>query len=815
MPSSIFYQSVGNPLQTSRLPARPMSATFSAARSATPGQCRRVGWTLVGLGVVSLMPAFLPTAMAGISPSAILLAAALVLWKRHPSLASVSLTEIACLAVLLGALTIGLAISDIRLLLVALLPGLMTGSLARRVNAAGSTGYVAVMQCIPAVIVAVGWLSGSWLLPLSMCLAIGGCLLVMCGSKTKGRLKTLSLSTVTWLDIHPCGTASAEDDSDPAADWFRRVSLTAAATLVAASVAESLVAGLPTSSPLATVLAQVTASVLSVGAVLLTPELLLLPVLHEAANRKPLEGRNWNDVVNQVQESRNPVERRSLFMGRVVESQAPLLVPKEVFREHAHFLGDTGTGKTSLGLLPLVEQIMGRGDCSVVVVDLKGDSRELLSTLQCAAESAGQRTSQQIPVRHFTNQVGQSTFAFNPLTQSHWSDFELYTKTDILCAAMGLHYGTEYGQGFYSSANAGVLYHTLRTFPAIDRFEDLAHRVGMIARDASPRELHPEIRRAGVHVHEVLKRLGSFESLNVTNTVRYGEDVLRDAIDMGDLFQRPQGLYFHLPATLAPGSSPEIARLAVYFLMSAAARVERKHQVYLVIDEFQRMVAGNIEYILQLARSMDISVILANQTMQDLKTSTTDLIPTIDANCRYRQWFGVSAFEDRQRLVESSGETIRTFHQVSHGANAQGRTWSVTEQEQLTPRLTSNHILLASDHPRRSIVRISRGAGYAQFGGMPFIVESDYHISQAEYERRRSLPWPDKSLGMFIPTGQAERSAAAPVDISAELRVSHEVVGLNEPDPHVDMENPFAAFLQERERHKDSKSRGRKRHDAD
>ena len=101
-----------------------------------------------------------------------------------------------------------------------------------------------------------------------------------------------------------------------------------------------------------------------------------------------------------------------------------------------------------------------------------------------------------------------------------------------------------------------------------------------------------------------------------------------------------------------------MARLAAYDLLAAATQTTRRHQVYLVIDEFQRMIARNLEYMLQLARSMGVGVIIANQSMQDLKKSSMDLITPIESNCRYRQWFSVSSAEDRERLVKSSGETV-------------------------------------------------------------------------------------------------------------------------------------------------------------
>jgi type IV secretory pathway TraG/TraD family ATPase VirD4 len=106
--------------------------------------------------------------------------------------------------------------------------------------------------------------------------------------------------------------------------------------------------------------------------------------------------------------------------------------------------------------------------------------------------------------------------------------------------------------------------------------------------------------------------------------------VVEQAIDLTMPFLEPQLLYFHLSATLSPSGAPEIGRLVNYMLLAASTQTERKHPVFLVIDEFQRMVAGNLEYMLQLARSMGVGVILANQSMEDLKKSSVNLIPPIE-----------------------------------------------------------------------------------------------------------------------------------------------------------------------------------------
>jgi hypothetical protein len=337
------------------------------------------------------------------------------------------------------------------------------------------------------------------------------------------------------------------------------------------------------------------------------------------------------------------------------------------------------------------------------------------------------------------------------MEQPFWPELNLQTRTDILCGATGLTYGADYGPGFYSDTNAANMYHALKTFPHIQTFAELADGIGNVIVTAKKRELNPEIRKAGVHVHEVMKRLAACEGLNVTDSTGHAPEVVAQAIDLTKVFQEPQLLYFHLSATLSPSGAPEIARLVNYMLLAAATKTKRQHPVFLVIDEFQRMVAANLEYMLQLARSMGVGVILANQSMEDLKKSTTNLIPAIEANCRLRQWFAVSSSDDQQRLINSSGLTIDHVNSRSTSINSDGkRSTSYSETEKIVNRFMINDVALTSDHPFRSFLRISRGAGYAQYGGLPVIIESNYHITKDEYKRRKELPWP-KLPGMFQP----------------------------------------------------------------
>jgi len=104
---------------------------------------------------------------------------------------------------------------------------------------------------------------------------------------------------------------------------------------------------------------------------------------------------------------------------------------------------------------------------------------------------------------------------------------------------------------------------------------------------------------------------------------------------------------------------------------------------------------------------------------------------------------------------------------------------SYSESERVVPRITINDVLLTSDHPFRSFLRISRGEGYAQYGGFPVIIESGFHISEVEYQRRRAMPWP--SLPGMLQPG-SHRPTVKP-KVSSGPTMTQEVIGTGDALP--------------------------------
>ena len=366
-------------------------------------------------------------------------------------------------------------------------------------------------------------------------------------------------------------------------------------------------------------------------------------------------------------------------------------------------------------------QLMRSGDCSIVMIDLKADDQHIFETLRVEAQQVPDRVRQrtgeepkfsEYPFRWFTTVLGRSSFAFNPVSQVVMKKLSPDQRTDALTAALGLQYGTDYGRKYYSDANYDLLNYALRENPNVTSLAELDE----ILEGANRFPLPEETRKASLNVRYSVRRLGRSRALNACLATGTPQPV----IDFSQVFQQPQAVYFALPPSAGISTTAEMARLALYSLLASADAVDGpRHQVFLIVDEFQRIVSGNVELFFQQARSRGIGCIFANQSLSDLTKGGIDILSAVRTNTRFRQVFAAGNPNEIQDLIDTAGESVYGMRSWKTDVSAAPSTATEMQlTESVGPRLSTNDILKASDAEGRSITYVRRGAGYAQFGGI-------------------------------------------------------------------------------------------------
>ncbi len=488
-------------------------------------------------------------------------------------------------------------------------------------------------------------------------------------------------------------------------------------------------------------------------------------VLDDTVDQSP--GAVWKATVQTMQRSRNDVERESIYLGTHEWGDYPVMLPRKALREHAHIMGDTGSGKTALGLAPMISQLIGltardkrdaerirsNGDSplqqsSIVVIDLKGDPA-LFHGVRADAEKAG------LPFKWFTNGFNKSTHVFNPFTQSHMHELSYDQRSQVIIEALGLNYGGEYGPSYYAGQNRQVMTRALNSFKeSLQSFAQLYYvcQHGNRTATGDKFRLTPQHYKDAAHFLATVEALAKVPALNITATAPEHKEYATAAanqIDMADVVRNPQVVYFYLTSGIETSTVRDMAKLALFSLLTAAVQKPDAevgdHQTYVFIDEFQQIVSTNLEIILRQARSRGLAAILSNQTINDLKGHGIDLIPTVQANTRIKQFFASSDLMQRDQLVDASGATI---HYMADTLEVDGVERPYFDK----PRITVNDVIRMTDDPSLSIVQLSRGMDFAKFKGFPFFLRSAYHISSEEYRNREKTPWPEQTAETITAT---------------------------------------------------------------
>lgn len=417
-------------------------------------------------------------------------------------------------------------------------------------------------------------------------------------------------------------------------------------------------------------------------------------------------------------------EAEHILLGFEPVQRFPILLHESMLYEHTYIAGRTGSNKTSIGLmLPLIQLIRGYRTPSgtrsekrpIVIIDLKGDE-VLLQTAKLEAEARGQK------FRFFTLEPGRSSYYFNPFLGFKSATLTVPQLVQSNLEALDLFHGTGYGKGYYSQRSRFLLTQALNNSTGVNSFQDLYARLKTLYSE------RPEDFRDAFELLSVIQSLTFYDQL-VTSALQERAD---ETIRLDRVLEDREVVYFWLPSVRESVAVAQVGKLVLFNLRTAAQERQSagrpKRQAFLFIDEFQRLAGENFQQILQQARSAGIATVLANQSLSDLKTPDWDLTPTIRTNTRTKMYFSITEPEEIRTFRELSGEELQTY-----GSN---------DAEEIRMRFSTKDVASLSDHPKRLLLHISSGSGYAQFGGLPVPVETDWPISKEVSEARAAMPWP-------------------------------------------------------------------------
>lgn len=268
----------------------------------------------------------------------------------------------------------------------------------------------------------------------------------------------------------------------------------------------------------------------------------------------------WQAYTKTLAQSPFQLERDALWFGTHSMLSHPVFLDRGILAEHGYIVGDSGSGKTALGVTSLVTQLIQRSEPlernastdaqnspdeppprtppdshPVVIIDLKGDPA-LFHRTKKAAEDAG------VAFKFFTNEVGKTSYAFNPFKQINTEFVSPNQVAETVLEALNLSHGEGYGRSYFSRVARRWLSNALRTWSdekplqSFDQIYELTQAEDAFESDKEQQDAFELI--------AVLESLASIPQLNVGRRDReFNASVYENAIEMDRVIDENQVVY--------------------------------------------------------------------------------------------------------------------------------------------------------------------------------------------------------------------------------------------------------------------------------
>jgi hypothetical protein len=158
---------------------------------------------------------------------------------------------------------------------------------------------------------------------------------------------------------------------------------------------------------------------------------------------------------------------------------------------------------------------------------------------------------------------------------------------------------------------------------------------------------------------------------------------------------------------------------------------------WLFMDEGQVVVGQNVERIFQQASGSKVRIVYSLQDLASLDSrDAPNLSSTIWTCTQVKQAFGIVDEREAAKWIKLSGE------ETGYTCNYSDK---VSIQEVVRSRLNQNAISAVNDTPGSSILYVTRDTGIGKFSSIPRQTWCPFPITEEEYQRRDTTPWPEIS----------------------------------------------------------------------
>lgn len=245
---------------------------------------------------------------------------------------------------------------------------------------------------------------------------------------------------------------------------------------------------------------------------------------------------------------------------------------------------------------------------------------------------------------------------------------------------------------------------------------------------------------------------------NSNDDERYSKPVLEGQIDFSCLYKEQCAVFCGLDTTKSPLAAPELARILLASTLLSGVALdpkERKVPVVVIQDEYNAYLSpGLTKNALNIARAADCSLHLATQSLSDLKLGhgADDTTSTVLNNTAMQLFHAVRDEAGLRTLLTLGGKTLSSVLSETTSDGPNGITNSTTVSQNVVPRFDVNQINEISAAEDQFLMRIRKN-DVAPYDGHLFAARCGYHISEEEYRKRCTSPWPKPEEDTLIVGG--------------------------------------------------------------